>query len=203
MQRTEDKGAARRRKQNGTRNPYAVPMTGFEEVSDLNSLGMLVGVRVDDDVDQDAVLALLRTAPNADEYLTIIRETPALPPGTLGLVFAKTRVFFNLTRCNQLWGDAVVALAVYAMTQSGPAAFFAATVRKLYDNIALLSDDEAEVVRDFFALSSGNPYRTPIQETVLSERFARTSIAVDDVLDRLERKGIVVSHRGGGLTLAL
>lgn len=181
---------------------YAFPMTGFKEVPDLSTLGQLVGIRIDAGLKENTVLELLRGAPNSDKYFTVVLETPT-PLDALAVVVPRTRVFFNLARCKQLWGDAVVALAVYAMTQSAPAAFFAATVRKIYDNFMLLSDDEAEVVRDFFALSTGDPYRHPIPEPALRERFTHTTIPIDEVLDTLERKGIIVSHRGGGLTLAL
>lgn len=176
-------------------------MPEFSELPDAAALAALTGVDLPADIRPSAILDLLRDAPEADEYLTLRTEMPQIQPGVLGYLVPKTRIFFNVERCKQLWGDAMVAGAVFTMTQSAPAAFFAASARKVYDNLVLLNDDEAEVVRDFFALSAGRPYDTPIEETALRRRFDETSLSLDAVLDKLERKGIVAKRRGGMLLL--
>ncbi|MFT4083905.1 MAG: hypothetical protein QM638_15090 [Nocardioides sp.] len=173
----------------------------FPEIPDLKALAALLGVEIDPETKQEAVLNLLLSAPGADEYLRTKYEVPSSPPGTLGMLVGKTRIFFNLERCKQLKGDAMTALAVYATTQSAPVAFFAASARKLYDNLLLLTEDEVEVVRSFFSLSNGKPYDNPVAEQALRAKFAGTAIALDDLLDGLERKGVVSKRRGGSLIL--
>ncbi len=178
-------------------------MAGFHELRDVRALAALLGVELDRDTDPSELLRLLEAAPDAEEYLRTVVEIPEGVPGTLQMLVPRTRLFFNVERSKQLWGDAMVAAAVYLMTQSAPAAFLAASARKVYDNLTLLTEDEAEVVRDFFPLSGGKPYRNPIEESALRARFAETLVPLDDVLDRLERKGIVAKRRGGLLILVL
>jgi hypothetical protein len=178
-------------------------MAGFDEVRDVSSLAALLAVELNGDPNPGAVLNLLRDAPNAEEYLRVRVEMPKGIPGTMQMLVPRTRIFFNLERSKQLWGDAMVAVAVFAMTQSAPAAFFAATARKVYDNLVILSEDETEVVHDFFTLTAGRPYQTPVKEEALRARFAETLIPLDEVLDHLERKGIVTTRRGGLLSLVL
>ncbi len=177
-------------------------MPHFNEIADSHALAALLGVDLPPDVSGSTLLNLLRDAPNAEQYLRLRTEVPQLRPGVvMGYLVPKTRIFFNVERSKQLWGDAMVAGAVFSMTQSAPAAFFAASARKLYDNLTLLSDDEAEVVRDFFVLSTGRPYDAPVEEAALRKRFVDTSVPLDAVLDKLERNGIVAKRRGGLLHL--
>lgn len=176
-------------------------MPALDELPDVRTLVSLVGVAVPDEIRTNGVLQLLREAPDADQYLQVRVELPQATPGVMSYLVPRTRIFFNVERSKQLWGDAMVAGAVFAMTQSAPAAFFAASARKLYDNLVLLNDDEAEVVRDVFDLSGGRPYDVPIKEDDLRARFAETLVPLNTVLDSLERKGIVAKRRGGLLLL--
>ncbi len=167
----------------------------------MRALAARLGVEIDEETSANAVLNLVREAPDVEEYLRVEFEFPLIAPGQLGMLVPKTRLFVNVERSKQLWGDAVVALAVYVMTQSAQTAFFVASARKLYNNLTMLTDDESEVVRDFFALSGGRPYQNPIEEAALRPRFAETLVPLDDVLDRLEKKGVIAKHRGGRLLL--
>lgn len=176
-------------------------MNGFVELVEARSLAKLVEVVFDEQTDPYAVINLLRDAPESDQYLKVEVDLPRLDPGEMGLLFARTRIFFNVERSKQLWGDAMVALAVLALTQSAPIAFFVTSARKLYDNLRVLTEDEAEVVRDIVVLAYGDPYRTPIKEDSLRSRFAGTSVPLDDILDGLERKGVLAKHRGDRLSL--
>lgn len=176
-------------------------MNGFVELVEARSLAKLVEVAFDEQTDPYAVINLLRDAPESDQYLKVEVDLPRLDPGEMGLLFARTRIFFNVERSKQLWGDAMVALAVLALTQSAPIAFFVTSARKLYDNLRVLTEDEAEVVRDIVVLAYGDPYRTPIKEDSLRSRFAGTSVPLDDILDGLERKGVLAKHRGDRLSL--
>ena len=97
----------------------------------------------------------------------------------------------------------MVALAVYSMTLSTPAAFFAATARKLYDNFNLLSEDEAEVVHVMIALAGGRPYTTPVPEAKLHAAYVDATVSLDALLDSLELKKVIQKRRGGRLILSL
>lgn len=176
-------------------------MDGFVELLEARSLAELVRVAFDEQTDPNAVINLLRDAPESDQYLKVEVDSPKLEPGEMGLLFARTRIFFNVERSKQLWGDAMVALAVLALTQSAPVAFFVTSARKLYDNLLVLTEDEAEVVRDIVVLANGDPYRTPIKEDAIRLRFADTLVPLDEVLDGLERKGVLARHRGDRLSV--
>jgi len=149
------------------------------------------------------VLALLRQAPESSTYLDVRFEHQALPSGQLGYIVPRTRIFFNVGRCKEFWGDAMVALAVFSMTHSTPAAFFAATARKLYDNLTLLSAEEAEVVHVLVALSGGRPYSTPVAESRLQAAYVDATVSLDELLDSLEKKDVIEKRRGGQLLLTL
>lgn len=179
-----------------------LPVVGsFREVSSARELAQLLAIELDDTTTPAVLLTLLSGAPDAHQYLRVKDGLSHIDPGSMGLVVGRTRIFFNVERSKQLWGDAMVAAAVYAMTQSAPSAFFAASARKLYDNLRLLTDEEADVIREMFALSHGDPYRTPVAETMLTSRFHGTLVPIDDVLDRLIDKGVVAERRDGRLVV--
>lgn len=171
-----------------------VPMREYPrpEVA-LDELGLL------DDagpgVSRDALL-LLGEVPEAAPYLHVRVEYPTPPFGAMGMMVPRTKIFFDVSRCRQLRGDAVVAFAVYSMTQSAPAAFFATSVRKLIESLQYLSDDEDEVVRALCVRSKGQPYSLGVPESVLVAAFAETLVDAVGTIDRLEEKGIVRRTRG-------
>lgn len=167
----------------------------------MRAVATRLGIEIDEKVSANAVLNLVREAPDVDEYLEVRVEVPPMRPGQLGMLVPKTRIFVNLARSKQLWGDAIIALAVFVLTQSLPIGSFLAMARKLYDNFTMLTDDEAEVVRDFFVLTGGRPYQSPIEEAALRPRFAGTLIPLDDVLEQLEAKGIITRRHDGRLVL--
>ncbi|MGV0041663.1 hypothetical protein [Mycobacterium colombiense] len=149
------------------------------------------------------ILELMSRAPESSRYLEIKTEYPKMPPGHVGFMVPHTRIFFNVGRCKEFWGDAMVALSVYAMTLNTPAAFFAATARKLYDNFTLLNEDEAEVVHVLIALAGGHPYTTPVQESKLHAAYIDATVSLDELLDSLERKNVIQKRRVGQLILSL
>lgn len=176
-------------------------MQKFKELTTQEELLEIARVSIDDEHHLNAILDLLSEAPHADEYIRVVTELPEFVPGQWGLVVSRTRLFIDVQSFRPMWGDAMVAIAAYSVTQSAPAAFFASIARKAFDSLSLLSDDEAEVVRDFFALSSGRPYDVPIREADLRLRFVDTVVPLDEVLDALQRKKIITKRRPEHLIL--
>ncbi len=48
---------------------------------------------------------------------------PSARTGTLAYLAPHTQYFLNVTQCKPLWGDAIVAAGVYAMTSNGFVSF--------------------------------------------------------------------------------
>jgi hypothetical protein len=174
------------------------------EVENAEALVTALGLDASSTEGQGAkLLELIRRAPESSTYLNIKTEYPKSEPGKLGYVVPRTRIFFNFGRCKEFWGDAMVAVAVFSLTHSTPAAFFAATARKLYDNLTLLSEDEAEVVHVLIGLAGGRPYTTPVPESRLHDAYFEATVSIDTLLDSLERKNIIQKRRPDQLILSL
>ena len=77
------------------------------------------------------------------------------------------------------WALVAVALVAFLATHSAPVAAGAAALRKLYDNLALLSPDEARLVRTIIRTCDGNPYEQPVAEAEV-----RAAFPGDDISDR-------------------
>lgn len=176
-------------------------MDRWTEVADAGALRTALGF---DPVAPEAFARLLDAvteAPHSDEYVKVRTEFPRLPRGLSGYLVPRTRIFFNIRRCKEFWGDAMVALATYLITQSTQAAFIAATIRKTYDNLALLSEDEAEVVHVLIGLSRGDPYVIGVSEEALKSAYTDATVSINSLLDALERKNVIERRREGMLTL--
>ncbi len=146
---------------------------GWTEVRDGQELVNALGVAAD-----EATADLLLLAPESDLYLTTRTELPAVAAGTMGYLIPHTRFFFNVSACRQFWGGAMVALTTYLATNSPQASFVAATLRKAYDNLTLLTEDEAELVHVVIGLCSGNPYRVPVREEAVMRSYTDSAVSV-------------------------
>jgi hypothetical protein len=142
----------------------------------------------------------LLLAPDSGRYLRVEPEPP-LRPGEFGYAIPGTRYFFNVTACRELKGDAIVALAAFLATRSAPAAAAAAALRKLYDNLTPLSDEEAQIVRAIIRACPGNPYDMPVAAAEVRQAFRGDPERVDDLLDGLQGKGIISGRRGDRIQL--
>lgn len=172
-------------------------MTGqWVEIDAEADLAALLGVETGAAVSpHDAMLA-----PDSAKYLRVETTMPSLPPGQVGYLVPRTRIYFNVSACRQLWGDAMVALSAYLVTQSAPAAAAATTFRKLYSSLKLLSPEEAALVHAIIECAGSNPYESPVSESDLHAALGDTD-GVDDLLDALQRKGVISTRRGGRIQL--
>jgi len=144
----------------------------------------------------------LLLAPDAARYLRVEEEdAPELPSGTAGYFVPGTRFFFNVTACKELKGDVVVALSAFLVTHSAPVAATAAALRKLNDNLDLLSHEEMAMVRAIMRACPGNPYEAPVSEEAIRHRFRGDPEAVADLLDALQDKGVISGRRGDRVQL--
>jgi hypothetical protein len=176
-------------------------MDGWTEITDAGALPSELGF---DQVAPEAAGRLLEavtTAPHSDQYIRVETELPRLPRAVSGQMVPRTRIFFNVSKCKEFWGDAMVALAAYLVTQSTQVAFVAATIRKVYDNLVLLSEDEAEVVHVLIGLSRGSPYVIPVSEEALRRAYTGASVSINALLDALESKQVLERRREGMLIL--
>jgi hypothetical protein len=95
----------------------------------------------------------------------------------------------------------MVALVAFLATRSAPVAAGAAALRKLYDNLALLSPEEARLVRAIIRACPGNQYDQPVTEADVRAAFRGDRERIDDLLDGLQTKGIISGRRRGRLQL--
>jgi hypothetical protein len=174
---------------------------GWKEIADADALATQLGFGRITPEAASRILETITQMPYSDRYVKIRIEFPELPPGNIGYMVPRTRIFFNLRRCKEFWGDAMVALATYLFTQSPQAAFIAATIRKVYDNLVLLSEDEAEVIHVLIGLARGDPYGIPVPEEALRSAHTDATVSINDLLDSLERKNVLERRREGKLIL--
>jgi hypothetical protein len=167
------------------------PVSSGDEIADALDLTRVGAPAIDS----------LLLAPNSDQYLRVEKRMPPLSDGDLGFLVPRTFVFFNVTACREFWGDAMVALTVLLLTHNFPVAVIVTACRKLYDNLTLLTPEEAQVVRAVIAACPGNPYEMPVAEADIRQVFRGRSDDLEDLLDALQSKGIVVGRRGGRVQL--
>jgi hypothetical protein len=147
------------------------------------------------------VLSLLGEMPNAEGYIEARTVFPEPDPGTLSYMVPRTRFFFNVSKSRQLWGDAAVAAALYVMTADTILTFAVASIRKIVDNLILLSDDEAEVVHGIIHLSKGMPYDHGVEEAKLLASWTDATVSISGLLDSLEGKGVIAGRRTDRIVL--
>jgi hypothetical protein len=146
-------------------------------------------------------LELLLLATQSHRYLQVKQDATSSTPGTFDIKVAGTRFFFNLTACKEFHGDIAVALTTFLVTHSVPVAAIAAALRKLSDNLHLLTGDEVALVRAIIRACPGNPYEQPVAEDAVRTRFRGDPDAVDDLLDSLQRKQVIEGRRRGRVKL--
>jgi hypothetical protein len=92
-------------------------------------------------------LERLLLAPDSAAYLRVEVDEGPSARETFDLRVAGTRFYFNVTACKSLKGDIAIALAAYLTTHNVPVAAFAAALRKLNDNLSVLTPEEMAAVR--------------------------------------------------------
>jgi hypothetical protein len=164
---------------------------GWEEISSGGQLAELL------DLGRLGSLPLERLllAPDSGRFLRVEIDERSSAPGGFDMRVAGTRFFFNVSACKSFKGDVAVALTAYLATHSVPVATVAAALRKLADNLKLLTDDEVALVRAIIRSSSGNAYDEPVAVAAVRDCFEGDPDAVDDLLDSLQDKGVIDGRR--------
>ena len=170
---------------------------GWQEVSSGGQVAQALGLA---DVGMPDLERLL-LAPESAAYLRVEVDEEPSARETFDLRVPGTRFYFNVTACRSLKGDIAVALAAYLTTHSVPIAAFAAALRKLNDNLSVLTAEETAMVRAIVRACPGNPYEVPVTEDAVREHFRGDAGAVDDLLDALQARGVVEGRRRGRVKL--
>jgi hypothetical protein len=177
-------------------------MTNSFQLDNPDDLGRKINFTLPEGTTWSRILDLLITVPESARFIELRDVPPAYIPGVFQMIVPHTRFFLDMEKFKQLRGDSMLALAVYATTQSAPAAFFASSVRKITENLKLLSDDENEVVKDYLARANNNPYGVGMAVADLQKGFVDTLIPFDAVLSSLEKKGVIIRQDGDTVLLA-
>lgn len=175
---------------------------GSEWIEVTDPAALAGALSADLDHQSENLYAAVMRIPGSERWWRTSTEVVDGTQGTsLGLQLLKTRVFFNLTEARKLWGDAAVVGTVFLLSSSLPLAGAVALVKKLVENLNLLTEDEAEAVRVIMGLAGPRPYETSVPEAAVRAAFAEATINIGAVLDSLETKKLLRSERGDTVRL--
>lgn len=149
----------------------------------------------------DEVMAVVAEVAGTDGFIEQRTVYPDVPPGTLGYLATRSQYFFNFNKCRPLWGDAMVAAAVYSMTSNGFASFAVASIRKVTDSYTKLNDDEAEVAHEIIRQSKGRAYDYGADESSIVASWYEAKVNIDEIISSLILRDIVVRSPAGRLLL--
>lgn len=176
-------------------------MDGWTEITDAGALRTALGFNPIAPEAFARLLDAVTEAPHCDEYVKVRTEYPRLPSGLSGYLIPRTRIFFNIRKCKEFWGDAMVALATYLITQSTQACLHCCDNQEDVRQSRPVSEEEAEVVHVLIGLSRGDPYAIPVSEEALKSAYTDATVSINRLLDALERKHVLERRREGMLLL--
>lgn len=113
----------------------------------------------------------------------------------------RSRLYFNVSKAKKVRADWVVLLIAYLASGNLGLASILSAANKLRENLAILTEDEVEVLGVIRGLAHGNPYATPVSEQAVREAYRDATISIDQLLDSLERRGVIRTERGGMLRM--
>lgn len=120
-------------------------------------------------INESNLVSLLASEPISEDVLRIETTLPSLPPGTVGYIVPKTRLFINKPKARDIGWDAVTAAGVYVLTGSVSLATGAQMFQRALRMMRVLSADEADIVIVMAALSGVGLTTSPCR----SQRFSR------------------------------
>jgi hypothetical protein len=177
-------------------------VSGWGEVASGNEVAAALGMdRLIEGDEPVGLLSALMVAPDSQLWLRARSDDGGGKPGQMDWVVPRTRFFLNVTECRRFWGDAATAAIVYYASHSVPLTIITGSVRKLVNNLKRLTPAEAELVRIIFAAAPGNPYRESVPEADVRRAYRKYRDPIDDLLDAIEKKGVIEKRRGGRIQL--
>lgn len=105
------------------------------------------------------------------------------------------QVYITIDTLKDLWLDALIGLGFYVGTGGSPESLTVAFVRAV-KAFKLLSDDESELIHVILYLSKGLAYTVPVSEELVRASYIDATVSIDDLLDRLVKRGITVQTEG-------
>ncbi|MBK6441189.1 MAG: hypothetical protein IPH27_16330 [Actinomycetales bacterium] len=148
-------------------------------------------------INESNLVSLLASEPISEDVLRIETTLPSLPPGTVGYIVPKTRLFINKPKARDIGWDAVTAAGVYVLTGSVSLATGAQMFQRALRMMRVLSADEADIVIVMAALSGGRPYDVSVPISKIQSAYEEDSAKVAPLLAGLRKRGIAVDDGDG------
>jgi hypothetical protein len=170
-------------------------MNDWTALNGAGGIPALLGIETS--MTEDDLADLLMLLPDRDAYIALDNpQSSAAPTGpAFRLQVPGTRLFINLNACRELKGDILLAFLLWGWSQNLPLSVLMASVRKLGNNLRLLSEDESEVVGVIARLANGDAYGVGVPIATLADAYADASIDLAYLLDSLENKLVITRDR--------
>ena len=169
---------------------------GWVELTVAEAMNAIGAPRADGAVSQ-AAFELLLGQPVSREWLRTETTWPKLPPGVMGHLVPRTRIFVNKARAKELRGDVYATASVYCFTQSLTAASAVSLFRKIANSVKMLTEDEVDLLLVVLGTSSKKP---PVRPASLADVQAAYDGEGGDLrarLSALTARGVLVADSGG------
>jgi len=104
-------------------------------------------------------------------------------------------LYITVETFKKMWMDAAIGIGFYIAT-NGSVESIAIAFTRAIAALKFLSDDESELVHVILHLSRGHAYETPVSETTIRASYQDATLSLDDVLDKLVKRGVAVRDDG-------
>ncbi len=152
-----------------------------------------LGVKVND----TQLVSLIAAQPVSEDVLTVEITFPPLPPGHLGMIVPKTRLFINKPKARDIGWDAVTAAGVYVLTGSASLATGAQLFQRALRLMRVLSTAEADLAIVMASLSNGRPTAVSIPSSTIEAAYEEDAAKVMPLLSGLRKRGIAIEDADG------
>lgn len=126
-----------------------------------------------------------------------LRGEPPLPEDPRELHFGVFNVYVNVGTLKSMWVDASIALGVTLLMAGNPVPVALTLIARAIASLQILDEDEAELVHVILGLSEGHAYRQSVAEDTIRAAYVDAGVSIDDLLDRLTERKVIVSRRDG------
>jgi hypothetical protein len=148
-------------------------------------------------LDNQLLASLLAAQPVSEGVLMVETTLPSLPPGHLGMIVPRTRLFINRPKAHDLGWDAITAAGVFVLTGSASLAAGAQLFQRALRMMRVLAADEADLAIVMANLSEGRPTDISLPISRIESAYEEDSAKVAPLLKGLRKRGIAVEDGEG------
>jgi len=180
---------------------HVVSDSRWMEVRQPSDVFAVWGIECPRVVNRDRVLRAMMKTPELRHLLRAEESDRQVPQGRPTIWVRGTRFWVDVTGLRRVRDDIAWAGVVDALTLSLTVSAVATVVRQIAERVQVLTEDEAELVTIIISLSKGDPYRRPVDESEIRAAYQDALVSVDDLLQALVDKGVVIARRSGWVQL--